>query len=736
MNPERRARAGRGLLSACLACLLLHHAPPLLAESEPEVPIDFNADHLDIDNKNQRIEAKGKVQVSQPGRMELSADEASYVIDKRVVHATGNVRMERNGDLFTSDKLELDIENRTGSMEKPVADLKGPGGHVAGEHVDFLSQDHYLLRNATYTNCDCEPGAKPSWELTAREVDLDREANTMTAKDVHLRLGDVPVMWVPWWRHPLLPKRQSGLLFPTMRAAGGNGFEADIPYYWDIAPNRDATLTLHPTSRRGMLTKVQYRYMGTDYRGQLDTQNIYDSVEERHRGLTLFQHQQNVGSWALDARLANSQTRDFLHDFPQKKLIDPRERRLESHLEADRLWLRKQGYSNFQTGTAWYQNLDAANDRYTVQRLPYMSFTDDRPLHALGRVVEGNALTAGHFQLHGDYKFDSFYQLSGDAAQRLDLAPELQYWRALPIGHVSGALGLRQTSYLMQGDPNQTGAKDPSESREAASLRLRLDMDLARSYGGGAYKHTLEPAIQYAMLSSSNQSGLPNFDSTLRHFSVGNLFDGNLYSGDDRLSAGQWVAYGLTSRLFGRQGSGDVRNLVTLTVGQRWAPEGDREYQRNHTFSDVVSGVEWNLTDHWTVSLGNRYDQYDNTVRSMDTALSYSDASSKVAIGYHRNRPETELVFLTEGSTEPVEEVTLQASWRAREHWRFKQDADYSLETSGLKSWRSGIAYDHSCWSIELSGGRELSSQTNKHGGGFIGLYFILKGLGGYGVSS
>ncbi|MBF0126594.1 MAG: LPS-assembly protein LptD, partial [Magnetococcales bacterium] len=668
VGPDAPARhpLSSGVL-ALLCCLSALAALPSHAE---EPPIDLNADHLDMDQENRRVTARGKVLISQPGLMELSADEAAYVIDKREIHATGNIRLERNGDLFTSDKVDLDIEHRQGTMDKLDADLNGPGGRIAAERVEFHSQDRFTLHDATYTNCDCEKPAKPSWELTAKKIDLDRMDNTMTAQNVKLRLGDVPVMWVPWWRHPLLPKRQSGLLYPTMRAAGGNGFEADLPYYWNISPDQDATFTLHPTTRRGMLTKAQYRYMGENHKGQLDTQNIYDSVEGRHRGLTLIQHQQSAGSWDLDARLAASQTRDFLNDFQQNKLVDSRERRLESRLKADRLWLRQGGYTNFQTGALWYQNLDALNDRFTVQRLPYISLSDDRPLNGLQRAMEGDYAGAGHFQWHSDYKFDSFYQMSGDAAQRLDLAPELQYWRSLPIGHVSGALGVRETSYLIQGDPNQTGGgKDASESRESASMRLRLDMDLARSYGDGAYKHTLEPAIQYAVLSATNQSGLPNFDATLRHFSVSNLYAGNLYSGDDRVSTGQWMAYGVTSRLFGRQKSGAIRNLATLTIGQRWAPEGDREYQGNHPHSDVVSGLEWYPTDYWTLSVGGRYDPYENTQKSMESAVGYADSLTKVVLGYHRNKPEPLLAYVTEGSSEPLEEVTLLASVRARERW-------------------------------------------------------------------
>lgn len=731
-----RTGAARGARLPSLLSLLIVAAPVALWAEDRA--LDMDADHLDIDHDKRSVTARGKVKLSQEGGVDLYADEATYFIDQREIQATGNIRLMRGSDLFTSDNLRLNLETRSGSMDRVSGTIKGAKGKINADKVVFKSQDTFTMDRGRYTTCECEPNATPSWELVAETIDVDRTENTLTAHGASLRVGDVPVLWSPWWQHPFMPKRQSGFLYPLMRVSGGNGFELDLPYYWNIAPERDATFALHPTSRRGVLTKAQYRYMGENYTGTLDTLNIVDTVEDRHRGLTLFTHRHDLESWELDARLAASQTRDFLHDFQQKKLVDSRERRLESHLIADRLWLRQNGFTNFEAGSLWFQNLDAANDRYTVQRLPYVSFTDDRPLHALDRAVEGSGTRVGHFTLHNDAKFDSFYQLSGDAAQRFDLAPELQYWRTLPIGHVSGALGLRETGYWIQGDPNQTGLDyDSTVARESASLRVRLDLDLSRTYGHGAWKHTLEPAVQYALISASDQSRLPNFDSTLRNFTVSNLYAGNLYSGEDRVSAGQWVTYGLTSRLYGRQDDGAIRNLLNATIGQRWAPEGDREYQQGHAFSNMVAGVEFFPWSHWGLSLGGRYNPHQNLMEYVESMVNYGDANVMVGLGYHRNRPDPMAgVMLTEGSRDPLEDVSLQTQLRLDENWRWKQMADYSLESSAIKSWRTGLTYEHSCWSLELSGGRDLSSQTSEHGGGFVGFFFMLRGLGGYGFSS
>jgi lipopolysaccharide assembly outer membrane protein LptD (OstA) len=89
---------------------------------------------------------------------------------------------------------------------------------------------------------------------------------------------------------------------------------------------------------------------------------------------------------------------------------------------------------------------------------------------------------------------------------------------------------------------------------------------------------------------------------------------------------------------------------------------------------------------------------------------------------------------LTEQSRERMQDLILDTSTKISENWYWNQSADYSLENSGLKSWRTGFVYEHSCWSVMLSGGRSLSSSTSTHGGDFIGLFINLQGLGGVGI--
>ncbi|MBF0144407.1 MAG: LPS-assembly protein LptD [Magnetococcales bacterium] len=727
----RRAgsRCGRRLATlSALVALSMYSSP---AWSEGKLPVDIEADDFVHDRETGVVSVKGKVRIDQGEELQLRADEASYDTRTGRIEAVGGIRLVRKGDVFTSERVSLDVQRRSGTLSRVGIDLKGPGRRATAESVELFDANRAELKGATYTNCDCE--GEPPWYLRASTLELDSEANSVTAKGASLHFYGVPLAYSPWWRHPLRPERQSGFLMPRIEVSGGNGLELDVPYYWNIAPERDATLTLHPTTRRGVMGKMEYRYLGKGSRGQFRTHDIYDTVREEYRGLTLLEHRQNLGPWGAEARVAASRTRDFVNDFNQD-LVDQGNRNLESMVVFDRNWLRDEGATTLETGARWYQNLDATSDIHTTQQLPYALMTDSRPF-------------VGGWQLETELGADHFYQMGNDTALRLNLAPELVYERPLGVGRFSSTLGARQTGYWLGGHPVQEGNPDESFEQSTGGLVAgRLDLKLARGYrgpGGGSgheWRHTLEPSVQYVVNAATDQSSLPDFDATLRDFTTTNLFAHNLYSGTDRISSAQWLAYGITSRLTGQVGDdGGIRELATVTIGQRWAPEGNREYQGEHASSDAVAGLNLSLTDRWSLSSDLRYDPHDSLLRAINSGVAFVPGEShfleSLTLGHHRTKPDPAMRSLLE-SNEPVDDLALGSRMRFRERWVWKQESRYSLEFEAVKSWETGLTFEESCWSLSLVGGRRLAADTLEHGGGFIGLFLNLQGLGDYGIKS
>ena len=736
---------------------------------EKKIPIDMDADNLEMDRKKGVIKAEGNVYITRTGTLELRADRATYLFLSKQIEASGNIRLVHEGDLFTGERVILDVERQSGSMQQVNVNLRGPGGQATAKAVTFrhekegVDRDFVLLKDASFTNCECEFGPNlpaPPWHFTSDKVEVDRADNSVTARNIKLYAAGVPVFMLPWWQQPLIPKRKSGFLQPSFRVSG-NGFETEVPYYWNIAENRDATVALRSVSRRGLLTKLQYRYLDQKIKGQLDTQGIYDTLDEEFRGMTVFEYEHKLGDWQLLSHVNASHTRDFINDFEQK-LVDNRSRRLESVATMDRIWMHDRGYTNFQSGMRWYQDLEKDNDDFTVQSLPFIVVTNSHIMGGSQDSGDDSDLLRGHWRLDSEASVDNFYQLSGDSSQRINVAPTVHFDKQIYIGRMSAALGLRETAYLLQGDPNQTGMdRDRMLHRESAMLSLRLDGTLRKLYSN-TFLHTLEPSIQYVLNTATEQNKLPNYDASLRNFTITDIFARNLYSGVDRISDGQWIGYGLTSRILSHAGDNAILEEGVFTIGQRWAPEGERKHQDGHAFSSLASSLEVNVAEGISFATTVSYNTYREEIESSDTIVSIAFAdtpqdettkilqSGQVMLGHHFNSPDfsvnpnfvdqtsfgmSSLIDnLRENGREKVEDISLDASLRLAERWSWKQKTDYSLEFSELKSWGAGLTYEHQCWDLTLTGGRELATTTNKHGGGFIGFFINLQGLGGVGI--
>lgn len=688
------------------------------------VPVEIEADRLEHLPESKTVTASGHIKVMQGAELSLSADQGSYVLDQERVEASGNVQLKLKEDLFTGERVRYDRRTQQGNVEQATMDLAGPGGRGTATTVEQTGPDHLVLHQATFTNCDCTPAP---WSIHADHIEVDQTENQAVGRDVTMRLHDVPIFYTPYWRQPVKKVRQSGFLTPSARMSGSTGLELDIPYYFNLAPERDLTLTLHPTTRRGVMGKMQYRYLGPTYQGLLETHALYDTHTEDFRGIGLLDHRQELGPWHLATHLEGVRSRDYLKDFKQE-LVDDVNRHLESYLTLERLWQQGPGYTHMEAGIRWYQNLEAESDSLTVQRLPYLRLADVRPLSPLG---------AG-WNLESQVKMDDFFQ-AGDrnATQRLDLDTTLSWEQPLYFGRALARGGVRETAWW---NGNQAGVSDPQlngeTTREASHFLARITGEFARPLDGTGWRHTLEPAVQYVMNAATDQSHLPDFDSLAAEFATPSLFADNLLVGEDRISTGQWLAYGITSRLQGRLLEGEApRELAALTLGRRWAPEGDREYQDDRPQSDWVAALDLAPTPWLTALTAWQYDPFAGRLETADAAIAVrARRDDLISVGYHLDRDVP--VTGDELKSEDLKDVTVQAMVRISPEWRWLQTGEYGLNGVGMKEWESGLLYEHECWSLKLAGGRDLGTDTTEHSGSWVGLFITFRGLGEYGFSS
>ncbi len=275
---------------ALVACALLHspvHAQdsaeeaPLLLKRSPQLAEEIPSvirKELPTFMSGQRASGRTDLETVIDGDAELRkgdtvirADRLEYYQPDDLAKARGNVRLNKAGSVYEGSLLELKVEAFEGFFNEPRYQFLKNGAHGEASRVDFLDDKRVVIRNATYTTCRRLPGPSwmPDWILKAANIRLDNEEETGQADGALLSFKGIPILPVPSITFPLSEKRKSGFLPPTIGLDNVNGLDLSIPYYWNIAPNRDATFFPALMSKRGIDLAGEFRYLENDYQGEV-----------------------------------------------------------------------------------------------------------------------------------------------------------------------------------------------------------------------------------------------------------------------------------------------------------------------------------------------------------------------------------------------------------------------------------------------------------------------------------
>jgi len=220
----------------------------------------------------------------------LRADDLAYNVDTTAYDAEGHIRYQERGMLFSADSMKGTTDPEYGVADNVQYQLLSSRGNGTGAQAIVLDQDHSKFHGVTYSTCDID---RRVWEIRAKSMTMDEDKGRGYARDVTMRLKGVPFLWLPWMSFPIDNQRQSGFLYPSFGKRGRAGFMVSIPYYWNIAPNYDATFTPTWYADRGGMLDSQFRWLTTTSRGVLNLDYMpHDKQAGRNRTigekLTLF----------------------------------------------------------------------------------------------------------------------------------------------------------------------------------------------------------------------------------------------------------------------------------------------------------------------------------------------------------------------------------------------------------------------------------------------------------------
>ena len=567
-------------LSLLAACLLLAHeagaqdaAPALqpIPRLKPaagddaarrQSPLYLRADQLSGQPAGE-LRAEGNVEMRHAGVV-LRADQLRYDQAEDLAVAQGKVRITFEGSSFSGPEMQLKVQRMEGFVREPRYELAMTGAGGRAERIDILGPNTSRVINGNYTSCQREDAQNPDWVLSARQLDLDLDAGVGVAEGAVLRFFDVPILSLPTMSFPLSDQRKSGWLPPNLDFTTGSGIELAVPYYWNIAPNRDATITPGYSTRRGFAVNGEFRYLEPDYSGRLNLDLLpYDQVYDDTRWWLTFNH---LGKLADDLRYSAVVERvsdnEWWNDFPRRHLsLTPRLLPLVVQAEKD--------LGSPSLGAELY----ARTQRWQVLQAPN---TMQAPFD---RALQVGLRSSGNLQAGLQYAIETEanrFMLPQDAGYSSTNTPSdgtrlhAQGWINRPFREpgwwVTPSVLFNAASYQTD-EPMPSGNTTASRVIPTFSLGGGAEFERKTEWLGRSLRQTLEPRVLYVNTPYVDQSNYPNFDSAVKDYSFASIFSENVFSGIDRVSDTNAVTAGVTTRLLDATSGVE---LLQLGIVQRY----------------------------------------------------------------------------------------------------------------------------------------------------------------------
>ncbi|MBN2645228.1 MAG: LPS-assembly protein LptD [Desulfuromonadaceae bacterium] len=576
-----------------------------------ETPVSLQADQLDYDQDSGVYTAVGAVDLQQ-GALKLNADQVRYASRSGDAEAEGHVHLRDADGWLRGEQMQINMNSGTGRASSATGFFNAYNFHLAGEEIERLAQDHYVIRRGFFTTCD---GAVPDWKFGSSRVDVT-VGGFAHARHVKFYLRDIPVLYLPYLAYPVKTERESGFLMPMFGYSADRGMQISLAYYQVLADNQDATLYLDHFSDMGLGTGLQYRYIfGRDNVGEANLYYItaYDgssSDDLSDRFAYRWEHLGTLpGQLRLSADVEYVSDRDYFEDFgTEAEEYDKDE--VESTVALSRSW----GNLNLTAEVLYTKDLeeDADNDR-TLQRLPEIQ------LDYMRTRIGGSPFYA---------KFDStstyFWRREGMTGTRVDMRPALSaYFQPGDVIEIEPEIGYRERLYWVSGDDaDNTEQFDGFEHAENWDLSTRLATRVSRVFrladtGLTKVLHSVEPEVTHSFVPNTKQSDLPRFDS------------------NDRVENANKLSYALVNRLIGKfeqpDSAPDYRELLYFRLSQEydiWLSRNDREDREDRDrFSDIRSELILRPTRQWYVDLDCYYNPHENgfSAFSAETGVEFNE---------------------------------------------------------------------------------------------------------------
>lgn len=657
-----------------------------------------------------RLTLSGDAVVIQPGR-ELEADWLSYDMAEQEVAAEGNLLFRDPVFYLEAERGVFRMDTDQGWVEQSRYWYEPRHARGDAERVTRHDPDRMTLDWASYTTCN--PGDR-FWRLQAREVNLNRETGMGDARHVTLRIHDVPLLYTPYINFPITDERKTGFLYPRLGTGSDTGFEFLLPFYWNIAPHRDATLTPRWMSQRGLQLQTEARYLNPRSSGEVYVEVLPDdrAYGDDRVHATLDQRARPGRHWRTRLNLNYVSDPEYFDELGTSPEVSA-----ATHLPQLAEAQYNSWWGTFRTRAQGFQTIDPTipEQNRPYQRLPQLLLEAELPDRGPG------------LDLVLDAEAVNFERDDRDTGIRLDLYPRVSRPLRTPSAFLEPTLGVRHTQYQMDfADPDDPRDDTLTRTLPVASLDTGLVFERRLAFADRSLIQTLEPRLYYLYVPFRDQTELPRFDTGRLDFSFPAMFRDDRFVGADRVGDANQLTAAVTTRfldgLDGRQYAAaslgqifyfdDRRVQLQETAPEETAPE---ETARSHIVAQASAGLPTGLGADATI----QWDPDEERTHLLALQGRYRGEGTTANIGYRYRR-------------DRLEQGEISAAVPIFRHWRIVGRWLYSLREERNDDSFLGLEYESCCWAVRTVWRRYYRPTLDTEDSA---IYFQLelKGLAGFG---
>ena len=656
--------------------------------------IEVNADKFETGG--QRFIFSGNVQLSQQNQF-IVADRITLDRSNDQISASGNILFSDTDFIITANQLQLDQTQNKLDLFQTNFELIQSQGRGSADRITRFGQQSELTQVRYNT---CEPGDE-SWLLTGDKLDINQQNGLGTMQHATLEFKGVPFFYLPWFRFPIDDRRMSGILTPAINYSEDHGLNLELPIYWNLAENYDATITPIWFEQRGLQLNTEARYLFQRQYGELFLSGLDDRSTDSDRWFGLWTHSASL-PFESSAEILYQKVSDdeFLDDFSHVNAIRSSPDFLQRKLSISRnfgLWQSQVKWQDYQTIDA-----DKSISSRPYQRLPELTLSR--------RYISESS----DLQLNLPIEWVQFKREQSITGERFHTLPALSLpsYASWYLFHPKLELALSQYDL-----DNNTAGNPDRISRSIPLISLDTALNFERIFSDSGLLQSFQPRLYLLYVPFEEQSDIPDFDTSLLSETYSSLFKSNRFSGSDRIGDSQQISVGLNTTIFNPESG---RKLLDASIGQSYYLEDRRvslgtaidERSRSNLINEIKFSPLVNLSFTSKLIFNQDTDNFEQ--KNLSAQLIHKGSVFNLASHFTEDR---------------LNQVSFSTAYRLNRQWNLFAKYHQSRFHDAPVDHLLGFSYETCCWGLKMLA-REFSDDDFEQQDRSIYFELTLKGLG------